>query len=364
MAHDSANRVIDDRLRLAAIVESSDDAILTKDLHGIILSWNRAAEAMYGYTGDEAIGRHVTLIVPPEAQDDFLPIMEKLRRGEPVRHYETVRVAKDGTRIPVSLTVSPIRDDDGQVVGASAIARNIQEQVRAREAVHRSHEQLERFTFLASHDLQEPLRTLSAYAELLRTRYEGRLDADADEFLRYLTGAATRMQGLVRGLLEYTRITATQAPPVEIDAGEALDAAMTRLSALMDERGARVHRERLPHVRARPAQLVLVFAHLLANALTFCREHPVVRVRAQRDGTMWRFEVQDNGIGIDPHQVERLFVLFRRLHRPSEYPGTGLGLAVCKRIVESHGGEIGVRSTPGRGSTFFFTMPSASPGGI
>ena len=346
--------------RLAAIVESADDAIISKSLEGTILTWNRAAERMFGYTAAESVGRHISLIVPAERHGEIEEILSQVGKGERVEHHQTERLRKDGARIPISLTVSPIRSADGAVVGASKIARDITRQKRVEEALRRSNEDLERFAYVASHDLQEPLRTIASYVQLLENRYGDRLDADAREFIGYAVDGATRMRRLIDDLLAFSRVGTGAGPMAPCDAGAALDAALRGLGSALDDAQAVVARSPLPSVQADPGQLETVFSNLIANAVKFRgAAAPRIRVSAARDGPAWAFSVVDNGIGIEPEYFERIFVMFQRLHTRQEYPGTGIGLAICKKIVERHGGRIWVESEPGRGSTFRFTLPAA-----
>ena len=221
-----------------------------------------------------------------------------------------------------------------------------------------SNTNLQQFAYVASHDLQEPLRMVSSYVQLLARRYQGRLDAEADEFIRFAVDGAVRMQQLINDLLEYSRIGTREKPMESTDAGAALTRALDNLAMAMLERRASVTRDELPTVVADASQLAQLFQNLIGNAIKFCRGNPPqIHVSATREGDAWRFSVRDNGIGIDPAYADRIFAIFQRLHTRDEYPGTGVGLAICKRIVQRHGGRIWVESQPGGGSTFCFTLP-------
>jgi PAS domain S-box-containing protein len=224
----------------------------------------------------------------------------------------------------------------------------------------RSNEELQQFAYVASHDLQEPLRMVASYTQLLARRYQGRLDQDADEFIGFAVGGVNRMQRLIQDLLTYSRVGTQGHVLKPIDSRAALERALGNLQASIDETGARVIQGGLPAVLADETQLTQLFQNLVSNALKFrgpsdCR----VLVEAEREGDQWRFTVEDNGIGIEPQYFERIFVIFQRLHSPEDYPGTGIGLAICKKIVERHGGRIGLDSQPGQGTTFWFTLPAA-----
>jgi len=226
--------------------------------------------------------------------------------------------------------------------------------------LRRSNRDLEQFAYIASHDLQEPLRAVGGFVTLLQQHYRGRLDERADSFIAAAVDGAARMQGLINGLLEYSRVGTRGNPPVPTKAEEALRNALENLQASIQESGATVTSDSLPTVRADTAQLVHVFQNLIGNAIRFRSERPLeIRIGARQEDHCWQFWVRDNGIGIEPQYGERIFLIFQRLHTRTKYPGTGIGLAICKRIVERHGGQIWVESQPGRGSTFYFTLPDA-----
>jgi two-component system sensor histidine kinase/response regulator len=240
----------------------------------------------------------------------------------------------------------------------------LHQEIAAREAMQealvRSNTELEQLAYVASHDMQEPLRMVASYLQLVAKRYKGRLDADADEFIGYAVDGAKRMQALINDLLAYSRV-GTKARPFEpTDADKVVDTAMANLRIAVAEAGALVTRTPLPIVSGDATQLVQLFQNLIGNALKFRREQPVrIAIAADCDGDMCRFTVSDNGIGIEAEYFDRIFVLFQRLHGRGDYSGTGIGLAICKKIVERHGGHIDVESQPGVGSTFRFTLPRA-----
>jgi light-regulated signal transduction histidine kinase (bacteriophytochrome) len=224
----------------------------------------------------------------------------------------------------------------------------------------RSNAELEQFAYVASHDLQEPLRMVASFSQLLAKRYQGKLDKDADEFIGFAVDGATRMQQLINDLLAYSRVGTRGKPPAPMDLNEVLGYAETNLNEAIRESGAVVTQGPLPIVDGDQVQMIQLFQNLIANAIKFrSRETPRIRVSAQTQGGDWLVSVQDNGIGIAPEHQERIFAVFQRLHGRSEYPGTGIGLALCKKIVERHGGRIWVDSIPGQGATFHFNLPGA-----
>ena len=352
--------------RLVAIIESSDDAIISKDLNGIIQSWNRGAERIFGYKAEEIVGKHISTLAAPDRVDEIPNIIDRLRRGERVNHYETKRRTKDGRILSVSLTVSPIRDSSGTIIGASKVARNVTERERqehalreANAALTRSNEDLQQFAYSASHDLQEPLRMVSIYSELLQKKFSGKLGAKGDEYISYTIKGALRMEQLLRDLRTYTQASISgQEATEDIDSGEILDKALVNLGAAINQSEASITRTDLPRLCMHGFQLEQVFQNLIANAIRYRTSAPPrIHVAAVQQSAEWLFSVKDNGIGIHPQYKEQIFGLFKRLHNTSEYPGTGMGLAICERIVERRGGKIWVESEAGRGSTFYFTIP-------
>jgi PAS domain S-box-containing protein len=352
---------------LASIVESSDDAIVSKNLDGIIISWNQGAERLFGYTAAEVIGKSINILIPPERFEEEPRILARLRRGERVDHFETIRVHKDGSRLNISLTISPVKDAQGLVVGASKIARDITERVRqeqalqrANAALHQANTDLQLFSYSASHDLQEPLRMLTVYSELLQKTFGGQLGELGDEFIRYTVEGATRMDNLLRGLRTYMQVSATYHPPLEeIDAAEVVNKTLLNLQAAIDGSGASITVAALPRVCMHQFQMEQLFQNLIGNAIRYCTSVPRIKIAAALRDKNWLFSVEDNGIGIEPRFKEQIFGAFKRLHTNTQYPGTGMGLAICQRIIERAGGRIWVESEPEKGSTFYFTIPTA-----
>jgi PAS domain S-box-containing protein len=482
------------RTRLAAIVESSNDAIIGKDLNGIVTSWNRGAEHIFCYTEAEMVGKSITILAGPGRADEMPRILDRVRRGERVNHYETVRVTKDGRLLDVSLTVSPIHDTEGRVVGASKVARDITQQkaqeralrdsearmnialeagemgawewnledsrvtwspqletihglapgtfggtledfqrdmhlddragvletlaaavsngndyrveyrfvrpdgsigwleargrlitgprrmvgvcqdisdrkkteealIRQAELLERSNADLREFAYIASHDLQEPLRNVSTFTQLLAKRYAGQLDSDADTFIKYIVDSAVRMTQLIRDLLAYSQVIHSEEESMqEVALGETVDWALANLRSSIEESGAIVETDTLPALRCDKSQIAQVFQNLISNAIKYrSPEAPRIHITCARDETGWVFSIRDNGIGISPAYHDKVFGVFRRLHG-TDYAGTGIGLAICKKIVEKHGGRIWVESEAGQGSSFKFSLPTKGGG--
>jgi PAS domain S-box-containing protein len=346
------------RWEMAALVESADDAILSKNLDGIVRSWNSAAERLLGYRADEIIGQPVTRFIPDDRQDEESEIIRQIKLGISVDHFETVRRRKDGSLVEVSLTISPIRNHDGVVVGASKIMRDITEQKRFENELRRSNAELEYFAYVASHDLQEPLRMVAAYTELLAQRYRGRLDERADKYIDYAVDGAKRMQHLVADLLAFSRVGSQGKPLVPVAADSVLKSVIHLLREPIRKSGAAVEVGTLPVVLADEGQLCQLFQNLIGNAIKFRGDSPPrIVINAERQNQHWLLSVNDNGIGIDMQYAERIFQMFQRLHERGEYEGSGIGLAIAKKIIERHGGRIWLESQLGHGTTFFFTLP-------
>ena len=353
--------------RLAAIVKHADDAIFTVTGAGVITEWNRGAERLYGYSEKEITGQQVTLLASPELADEALGLIgETLGTGQTAR-AETIQSRKDGTLVDVALSLSPLRDAAGSITAAAVIAQDITARKRTEKRlaeqarkVEASNRELEQFAAVASHDLQEPLRKVSSFCQLLAQQYQGRLDGEADEYIAYVVDGAHRMQQLIDDLLTYSRIGRAADGATDVDCNEVMRRVRSDLAAAIEETGAQLVTGELPTVRGELPQLVQLFENLVSNAIKFRgREPPRVEVTAVRGDGEWQFSVADNGIGIEPQYADRIFVIFQRLHSRDEYPGTGIGLAICKKIVETHGGKIWLSPQPGQGTRFCWTIPAA-----
>jgi PAS domain S-box-containing protein len=357
---------------MRAIVDAALDCIIAIDHQGRIVEFNPAATETFGYARHEAIGKQLAeLIIPPAWRErHYQGMAHYLATGEsPIlgKRLEMPAIRADGTELLVELAVVPLPWHEQPRF--TAYLRDITQRKRAEEALQqtaqelaRSNTELEQFAYVASHDLQEPLRMVSGYLQLLQRHYKGRLDTDADEFITYAVDGATRMQRLIHDLLDYSRVGTRQKALRPTDSEQVLARALDNLRLTIAESGAVVTHDPLPTVLADDLQLLQVMQNLLGNALKFrSQQPPQVHVTATRQGTEWVFAVRDNGIGLDPAYAKRIFVIFQRLHSRTEYPGTGIGLAICKKIIERHGGRIWVESAPGKGATFFFTLPTGHP---
>lgn len=294
-------------------------------------------------------------------------VTESLQQDRP---YDTDYRAKlsDGSWRDLNARGRAVADAEGKPVHLVGTCQDISERKQAERALARSNRELEQFAYVASHDLQEPLRMVSSYTQLLARRYQNQLDQDAMDFIGYAVDGANRMQRLIQDLLEYSRVTTRGQTPAPVDAHDALGEAVRNLQAAIQEASALVTNDELPQVTGDRTQIAQVFQNLVGNGIKFRKlgEPPRVHLSAepnQEQPGFWTFKVSDNGIGIEARHFERLFVIFQRLHGKQEYPGTGIGLALCKRIVERHGGTIWLESEAGQGTTFYFTLPSAERGG-
>ncbi len=325
---------------------------------------NAAFEKITGYATEEVLGQNCRFLQGTDHQQPGLDaIRQAIRQGTEAK-AELRNFRKDGSLFWNELYIAPVKDPQGRLTHFIGIQTDITQRKhqeielanKTRELAQ-SNAELQQFAYVASHDLQEPLRMVASYTQLLGKRYRGKLDRDADEFIGYAVDGATRMQRLIRDLLEYSRVGAERQSFEETDCELVFEQAMQNLSASVRERHAEVTHDPLPIVQASPTHLIQVFQNLIGNALKFQGDAPPkihVGAKALPDG--WEFSVRDNGVGMPGDQLDRIFAIFQRLHGQSEYPGTGIGLAICKRIVGKYGGQVRAESEPGQGSTFYFTL--------
>jgi PAS domain S-box-containing protein len=368
--------------RFAAIVEASGDAIIGKTLEGTVLTWNSGAERIYGYAAEEIVGRSVALLIPPDRPREIPDILDRLKRGECVEHFETVRVRKDGTRIDVSLTISPIKDAAGSIVGASTIARDITERKQAEREIHAlnkeledrvrqrtselqaANRELEAFAYTVAHDLRSPLITLGGFSQMLVEDHTAALPEEAQRLILQIASSARHMSSLIDALLSFSRLgrqPLTQQPVAPADVARQ---ALAELDGVRAERDAAIKIGDLPRCQADPILLKQVFVNLLSNAMKFSRNRQGATVevgwrRELDDPTHHTYFVADNGVGFDSRYADKLFHVFKRLHRAEDYEGTGVGLAIVHRIIQRHGGRVWAEGQPEKGATFFFTLPKS-----
>lgn len=489
---------------LASVIESSNDAIVTKDLNGIVTSWNKGAERIFGYSAQEMIGQSIDILAAPDRVDEMPRILERIRRGERIDHFQTLRKTKIGKLIHISITVSPVRDSRGQITGASKIARDITAQVEAQAeiesqrerlrvilssigdaviatdatgrvsylnpvaenltgwtsemaagqpleeifrivneesrravenpvvkvlregrivglanhtvlvsrdgaeiaiddsaapikdfrnetmgvvlvfrdvterrasekrlarqaaelrvsnaALTRANEDLNQFAFAASHDLQEPLRMITAYSQLLIRSYRGEIDGEAAVCVTNITEGTKRMRELLSDLLAYTQLSSseTETDPL-VDLNQVFAKTLENCKTAIEETNAVVTADRLPEIPGNEQHFIQLFQNLVSNALKYHSDQPPrVHIYADKQDGQWQFRATDNGVGIAPEYHKQIFGVFKRLHG-NTISGTGIGLAICQRVVNRHGGRIWVESQEGQGATFFFTLPT------
>lgn len=350
------------------LLKNVNDAITATDQNYLITSWNPAAERLYGWNANEVIGKNVFEIL----QIEFIgknrqEMIEFIAKSEGYKGEEIHR-HKNGSAIYVESTVMALKDQKNNICGWVAVNRDITERKQVEKEVSnlitdlkRSNEELEHFAYVASHDLQEPLRTIASFTQLLKRRYENKLDSDADEFMNYIVDAAVRMKEQIEGLLEYSRV-ATKGKEFElVDLNKILNITLQSINTSIKESSAEIAVEELPNVMGDAGQLQRVFQNLISNAIRFrkCEETLKIHISHYKDidKNEYVFSIEDNGIGIEEQYMERIFTIFQRLHTRDEYKGTGIGLSIVKMIIERHGGRVWVESELDKGSTFYFTIP-------
>ncbi|MGA6954990.1 MAG: PAS domain S-box protein [Candidatus Acidiferrales bacterium] len=356
--------------RYRGLLEAAPDAMVVVNQSGEIVLLNVQAEKQFGYSRDELVGQKVKNIIPEGFAErlvaDALRSVEDALAQQIGTGIELTAQRKDHSEFPIELMLSPLESAEGILVTAAirdittrkAAEANLLNKV---EELNRSNVELGQFAYIASHDLQEPLRMVASYTQLLSRRYKGKLDSDADEFIAFAVDGASRMQRLIQDLLAYSRVGTKGQELLDISSEDALQQALFNLRAAIAESGAVVTHEPLPAVLADDMQLVQLFQNLIGNAIKYQRPGiPTVHISAVKNGDKkWIFAVTDNGLGIDPQYFDKIFGMFQRLHKREEFAGTGIGLAICKKIVERHGGNISVESQPGKGSTFRFALAAS-----
>jgi len=353
--------------RYRGLLEAAPDGMVVVNQHGEIVLLNAQSENQFGYRRDELIGQRVTNIIPDGFAERLIAdgartaaeaLAQQIGTG-----IELTGRRKDESEFPIEIMLSPLESDQGILVTAAirdiTVRKNAElNLIQKVEDLNRSNEELEQFAYVASHDLQEPLRMVASYTQLLSRRYKGTLDADADEFIAFAVDGANRMQRLIQDLLAFSRVGKRKLELFDLPSDRALRQALLNLSGAIKQSGALVTNGLLPEVKADEVQLTQLFQNLIGNAIKYHSSGvPHIHISAARNGLpMWTFSVRDDGLGIDSQFFEKIFGMFQRLHKRDEFEGTGMGLAICKKIVERHGGSISVESKPGSGSTFHFTL--------
>jgi PAS domain S-box-containing protein len=373
---------------IAAIVESSEDAILTKDLNGVITSWNHGATRLFGYAADEVIGKPVMILIPAERHDEEPTILGRIRRGERIDHYETVRQRKDGSAVDISLTVSPVRNPNGEIVGASKIARDITDRKRteqalleARKELAKTNEeleervrdrtaslneavaQMEEFSYSVSHDLRGPVRAMQGYAKAASEDYGDRLDDRGRDYLQRIIRGSTRMDKLIQDVLTYSRLARSEIQLQSVSLDALVRDIIQHYPEMQPPRARITIKAPLAEVLAHESPLTQAISNLLGNAVKFVPSGviPEIELWTERRGANVRLWIKDNGIGIPPEYQSRLFGMFERVTQDIKYEGTGIGLAIVRKALDKMGGTVGLESTGVTGSSFWIELPSAEP---
>ena len=361
------NKVRED-LRLSnrynrSLIEASVDPLLTIDPNGKITDVNNSTEIITGFNRDELIGTDFSnyFTEPPKARSGYQKVFKK----GIIQNYELEIKHRDGHITPVRYNASVYKNESNNVIGVFASARDISELKVAEnnlklkiEELTRSNAELEQFAYISSHDLQEPLRMIASYLQLLERKYKGKLDAKADKYIHFSVDGATRMQNLIDDILDFSRVTTRAKELKPTDLEPIYKEVLSNLKVSIDENKAIISHDPLPVVMADKTQISQVFQNLINNAIKFrSKDQPKINISVKKEENQWIFAVHDNGIGINPKHSDRIFEVFKRLHKKREYTGTGIGLAICKKIIERHGGHIWVESELGKGSIFYFTLP-------
>ena len=369
-------RAQENSVRLAAIVNSSEDAIIGKTLQGIITSWNPGAEKVFGYSAEEAIGQSMLMLFPPERLDEEREILARISRGECVNHFETVRVGKNGKLIDVSVSLSRIVDADNNTIGLSKIARDITERKRSEKEVYRlnaeleqrveertaqlkaANQELESFSYSVSHDLRAPLRAMDGFSQAVQEDFGPDLPEEAQRYLKNIRKGAQQMGTLIDDLLKFSRLSRLPLTRATVDTNELVRSLAAEMNTPRQNGVAEIHICELPESNADPVLLRQVWINLLSNALKYSRhcEQARIEIGATEYQGVTTWFIKDNGTGFDMQYKDKLFGVFQRLHRMEDFEGTGVGLAIVQRVIQRHGGRIWADAAVDQGATFFFTL--------
>ena len=360
--------VIDNEKRQRVMLESLPNALLLVDKDGNIELMNSRAEQYFGYQKEEIIGKSVETLIPVRFKQSHKKYVHSYSQKPVSRPMDKAKRnlfgrRKDGSEFPVDVALMPIQINDKTFILSSIVDMTERKKAEAKIAMktkelERSNAELEQFAYVASHDLQEPLRKISSFAQLFAQKYQGQIDEDAEKYIHFIVDGASRMKTLIMDLLNFSRAGKQDVPFEPLDCLTIVDEAIANLKTMVEENQAEIIPDNLPTIMGNRTQFIQVFQNLIGNAIKFRRDESVkVHLGAEQKGDYWKFFICDNGIGFDPQFADKVFAIFQRLHSRAEFAGTGIGLAICKKIIENHGGKIWVESQPGKGSTFYFTIP-------
>jgi PAS domain S-box-containing protein len=367
---DAEKHLVQMESRYRGLLEAAPDAMVVVNQAGEIVLVNVQVEKQFGYRRDELVGQKVKNIIPEGFAERLIADATRSTADALAQHIgagiELSGRRKDGTEFPIEIMLSPLASAEGILVTAairniSARKKSEKELEVANQVLEESNLELKQFAYVASHDLQSPLRSITGFLQLLQQEYQGKLDEQAQDWIRRTVRAVARMQTLIRDLLSYSRVDARSGPLTQIPFLDIVNDALILLESSIRDSGGQVTWGELPIVMGDRSQLVQLLQNLIGNGLAYRSDKPPdIHISAKRSGKDWIFSVRDNGIGIDPKHYDQIFEIFKRLHSQKDHPGTGIGLAVCRRVVNRHGGKIWVESEPGHGSTFHFTIPEGT----
>ena len=363
-------------IRLAAIVESSDDAIMGKDLKGIITNWNKGAEKIFGYTAREMVGTSIMRLIPADRKEEENHGLENIKRGKSVEHFETLRQTKHGRLINVAITISAIKDTNGEIIGVSKVAHDISDRKAAEEKIRQlnvsleqrvvertaeleaANKELEAFSYSISHDLRAPLRAVNGFAGIVLEDFGAQLPEEGRRHLERIRASALRMGMLIDDLLAFSRLSRQSVNRLTVDTNQLVQSVLDELKPQRDGRQIEIKIGELPVCHGDPALLKQIWVNLISNAIKYTRgrEPGIIEIGCAPENNENVFFVRDNGAGFDMQYANKLFGVFQRLHRAEEFEGTGVGLAIVQRIVHRHGGRVWAQAEVNRGATFYFTI--------
>ena len=361
---------------LESIINFSDDAIISKTLEGIITSWNKGAENIFGYTADEIIGKHISILIPSYRSNEEDEIISKIKAGSYVAHYETERVTKSGTIICISLTVSPIKSYDGSIIGASKIARDITDRKKIENEILKLNQSLEQkvldrtamleavnkelesFSYSVAHDLRTPLRIINGYADILKKEYDEKLDAEGERIIGVIMNNTRRMGTLIDGILNLARLGRKELTKQDTNMTALLDIVIAEQLAII-KKPVKFDIKELPKAYCDSALIRQVWSNLISNAIKYSgtQEDQLIEISSILKDNFIVYTVKDNGVGFDMKYSDKLFGVFQRLHKQNEFEGIGIGLALVQRIITKHGGYVWADAGVDKGATFYFSLP-------